>query len=149
MKRLLSVICIILGLFALTAHAQAVNNRTFTIDPVPALQPGQTAPTEWRLYCGVTADTTTWVKATALVKTTALPALTSGVVALADTLNYCAATFAGAAGGLESVYSNVVYAKPFASPVIKITMDITIWFENLAEGVNPMAAIKVNGVTVK
>lgn len=147
MKKLSMIMAMAAALFAASAHAQAVNNRTFTIDPLPAPLIGVPAPTEWRLYCSTGPDTTTWNKATALTKTTLLPAVTTGVVALADTITHCAATFAGA-GAIEGAYSNVLYAKPFGSPVIHITMDISILFENLAAGVNPIPSVKVNGVTV-
>lgn len=150
MKRILSVLLVAAGLFAVSAHAQAVNNRTFFIDPPPPPAIGVVVPTEWRLYCSTSPDTSTWNKATSLTKTVLLPALTTGIVPLADTITYCAATFAGA-NAIESLYSNVVYAKPYGTPVIKITMDISIMFENFAENglPPPITQVKVNGVTVK
>lgn len=148
MKKLLLVLGLTLGLSSIAAHAQAVNNRTFFIDPPPAV--ALVTPTEWRLYCAATPDASTWNKATALVKTVLLPALTTGVVPLADTILYCAATFAGSAA-IESPYSNVVYAKPYGTPVIKITMDFSIMFENFTENglPAPITTVKVNGVTVR
>lgn len=150
MKKLFALLLLCTACIALSAHAQAVNNRTFTIDPLPPPVIGMAVPTEWRLYCSTTPDTSTWNKATALIKTVLLPALTTGVIPLADTITYCAATFAGASA-IESLYSNVVYAKPYGTPVIKITMDISIMFENFVENglPTPISAIKVNGVTVQ
>lgn len=148
MKKLFPALLIAVGLFAFNTQAQTVNNRTFIIDPPVAAASGVPTPTEWRLYCTTNPDTTTWNKPTALTKTVILPALTTGVLPLADTITHCAATFAGA-GALESLYSNVVYAKLFNAPVIKITMDLNILFQNFAELVTPIIAVKVNGITLQ
>lgn len=150
MKKLFALLLLCIACFALSAHAQAVNNRTFTIDPLPTPIAGQPVPTEWRVYCWINPDTSTWNKATALVRTVILPALTTGIIPLADSLTHCAATFAGT-GAPEGLYSNVVYAKPFGAPVIKITMDLSILFENFAENglPPPITQVRVNGVTVQ
>lgn len=109
MKHLLLAIAL---LFVTPALAQAVNTRTFTVDPPVATE----NVAGWRVYCGTQATASSL---TSLVKDTAASSLTF-TVGLPDSVKYCAAKWYK--GVLEGPFSNIVDVVPPASaPVLKIT----------------------------
>ena len=112
MNKLLSLFAA--ALFSVSAHAQAVNNRTFVWDaPTPV---AGVIISGYRLYCGTTSDPTTFSPVKDVV---GAAILTTGVVALADTIKFCA--LKAYSTTLESLFSNVVSVTAPNAPVIRVT----------------------------
>lgn len=127
MKKLISLLGVVLALCCVSASAQAVNNRVITWPVTASAVP----IAGYNGYCGTSADTTTWSKTA--VKQVLAPA-TSMPLALADTVTHCAVKVF-AAGGLEGPFSNVVSVLAPGAIIIQITsIDIDTFGFNAATG---------------
>lgn len=121
MKRYLLGIIAALALSAVSISAHAANPRTFIIDPPNSADSVVT----WKIYCGVTNVPSAFN--TTPVATINVPAVTSGVVQLPDTVKFCAAVFTNMSG-LPSPFSNVVSVTAPGAPVLRITsVDVFAW----------------------